>query len=179
MAQQAKEAAEAAEKRKTEAAARLDRIRAQLDEEQKRVELEVIECRKIDEAAQIEAATLLDLYRTTEVLPIPEHSERLRGVPGWIAALAAVIATKHGTTPREIAGTGRRKNICAARFELWYEIKKRNPKLTLPKIGGWFDRDHTSVLNGISKHATRNGLDSAYNGNKRRTKHVDSQPSDG
>lgn len=67
-------------------------------------------------------------------------------------------AEKHGLTTAEIVGESRSARLVLARHEVCYRMRKETT-WSLPRIGRFLgDRDHTTVMNGIRKHAVRNGL---------------------
>jgi len=66
------------------------------------------------------------------------------------------VALKHGIRVSDICGQSRQKNFVLARHEAMWEIKKRRPSMSLPKMGKLFgDRDHSTVLHAIRKHQER------------------------
>ena len=72
--------------------------------------------------------------------------------------IARQTARRHRIPYAEIIGPVRTKNVVRARHEAFYLIRKLLG-LSLPQIGRIFgDRDHTTVLHGIKKHAERNEL---------------------
>ena len=68
------------------------------------------------------------------------------------------VAGKHGVTTDDIRGVSRKVEFVRARQEAVYEIKKRL-HMSLPLIGKVIgNKDHTTVLHGIRKHAKINNL---------------------
>lgn len=61
------------------------------------------------------------------------------------------VAWKHNVTTADILGPGRRRDIVAARMEAYWLCSKKT-RCSLPQIGKFFDRDHTTVLHGIRVH---------------------------
>ena len=68
------------------------------------------------------------------------------------------VADKHGITVKDMKGDCRKNKFSRARQEAAYIIKDRLG-MSLPKIGRILgNKDHTTVLHGIRKHAFRNNL---------------------
>ena len=80
------------------------------------------------------------------------------GMPEWARQIVAECAGRHGVSVADMAGECRTFNVVYARHEAMYLIKDCKPVLSMPKIGGWFNRDHTTVGYALSSHADRNGL---------------------
>jgi chromosomal replication initiation ATPase DnaA len=67
-------------------------------------------------------------------------------------------ARRHGLTPTDLTCTSRVRALTAPRHEAMY-LCARDTDMSLPAIGRRFGgRDHTTVLNGIHRHAKRNDL---------------------
>jgi chromosomal replication initiation ATPase DnaA len=67
-------------------------------------------------------------------------------------------ARRHGLTPIDLTCTSRVRALTVPRHEAMY-LCARDTDMSLPAIGRRFGgRDHTTILNGIHKHAKRNGL---------------------
>ena len=62
------------------------------------------------------------------------------------ANIVKAIAAKHNLTVAEIMGRSRRRHIVRARQEAMTAIYVEFPMWSLPIIGRFFDRDHTTVL---------------------------------
>lgn len=82
----------------------------------------------------------------------------------WTEALARrgllemvmVIAARHHVTVEEICGRDRHSHITAARHALWLAFKvELSPAWSYPAIGAMFGVDHTTVMAGVAKAATR------------------------
>lgn len=61
------------------------------------------------------------------------------------------VAEKHGICAGDIMGKSRRRDIYAARKEaimrIWDEVRMHDgSRPSLPVIGRWFQRDHTTIL---------------------------------
>lgn len=69
---------------------------------------------------------------------------------GEIAILARAIASKHKVTFEDMIGKRRFKHLAHARFEAY--AAAHDSGKTLSQIGRFFDRDHTTIINGIRRH---------------------------
>lgn len=102
-----------------------------------------------------------------------EHAEAKRrcfggeiaaaAMPRWAKRIVMNVADQHGISPQALLVRGSpRPALALARFEamyLLYAAKRHYPFVSLPVIGRWFGgRHHTSVLNGVRRHAEINGL---------------------
>lgn len=76
--------------------------------------------------------------------------------PAAITALIRQVAIEHGVTSDDMIGRRRTCHIAWARFDCWHRIRQlRGPggrPFSSTQIGVWFDRDHTSVLNGLQRY---------------------------
>lgn len=96
--------------------------------------------------AHIVAYRILQL----DTVPVP------RGDP--IPVILHQMVSGTGFTVAEIIGPRRSYPLTRLRQACMYEIKRRRPDLSLPQIARHMgDRDHTTVLHGIRKHAERLG----------------------
>ena len=75
--------------------------------------------------------------------------------PPSVVAIVEEVAAEHGFTASQLFGPWRRYDICRARFECWgrlrTELKFASGPPSLPQIGSWFGRHHTSVMNGLNR----------------------------
>ena len=81
---------------------------------------------------------------------------RERPTPDRVALAIGLAARAHGVSVREILGRRRTRKVSFARFEAMARIRALNfngRTPSLPQIGAWLGRDHTSVLNGLRRHA--------------------------
>ena len=62
----------------------------------------------------------------------------------------AQICDRHGVTLDEMMGRSRLPHVCSARNEAY--VMLREEKLSYPKIGKIFGRDHTTVINGVKRY---------------------------
>jgi hypothetical protein len=69
------------------------------------------------------------------------------------------VCDKYDVTLDELRSAARNKNITFARHECFYrfrhEIKQKGRPLSLPEIGKAFNKDHTTIMHGINRHAER------------------------
>lgn len=75
-----------------------------------------------------------------------------------IEGIAAAVAASHGLTMDDLKGPSRENAVKLARHEAMYKAKYYVPKAPVPLIGHVFNRDHTTVIYGISAHCARNAL---------------------
>lgn len=75
----------------------------------------------------------------------------LKPISRPIHSLAAEICSKHDVTLAQLQSPIRMKHIVRARWELMYRAN-REIGATLPRIGHFLNRDHTTVLHGIRRH---------------------------
>ena len=90
--------------------------------------------------------------------PGRQPMRRIAGVPSWVSEIINETAAKYRIGAGEMLGRSRQVRVVAARNEMFYRIREKNPQLSFPKIGLWFGRDHTAVMFAIASHARRNGL---------------------
>lgn len=89
---------------------------------------------------------------------IDTGSLRIEGVPRWVSDLVNRVAARRRVAVRDVLSRNRNRQVAAARDEIFYLIRQRNPNLSFPRIGQWFDRHHTAVMFSVAKHAERTGL---------------------
>lgn len=91
-----------------------------------------------------------------EVKPEPEPEPEPVVVPKPKPALSPAqliiynVALKHGLTYADIMGRSRKADIVTARHEAMYELRQTG-KYTLPQIGRFMHRDHTTILHACRK----------------------------
>ena len=61
------------------------------------------------------------------------------------------VLSKHSVDMVEVMGRSRERIVADARHEIWYFMKKLGG-LSYPQIGKMFNRDHTTIMNGVNKH---------------------------
>jgi chromosomal replication initiation ATPase DnaA len=64
------------------------------------------------------------------------------------------VALKHGVSPREILSPFRDKPIVSARYELFWRLRVER-KYSFGRIGLLLDRDHSTVVYGVKRHAEK------------------------
>lgn len=69
-------------------------------------------------------------------------------------SIANRVAEKHGLTLDDLRSPSRRRPLVLARQEAIHEIRQATTQ-SLPAIGRFFDRDHTTVIHAIGRHAAR------------------------
>ncbi|WP_226552963.1 helix-turn-helix domain-containing protein [Celeribacter naphthalenivorans] len=65
------------------------------------------------------------------------------------SAIATRVAEKYGITLGDLRGPERTRNIAHPRQEAMAAIRAARPDMSLPQIGRFFNRDHTTVIHGI------------------------------
>lgn len=63
------------------------------------------------------------------------------------------VATRHGVEVQDIVGRSRARRLVAARQEAFYLMKEHG--YSLSQIGRFCNRDHTTVMHGVEKHAEK------------------------
>jgi chromosomal replication initiation ATPase DnaA len=74
-------------------------------------------------------------------------------------AIERVICKERGVDPVQLISKSQKRKYAEARFWIWY-FAKQNTTLSLCKLSEFYNRDHSTVLNGIK---VINNL-MAYNG---------------
>ena len=90
--------------------------------------------------------------------PIEEEADLraplLAGAPiGPSRDLVEPVLQRHQLTYKDVAGRDRRGHVVAARHECMWVLRQAG--MTLPKIGRFLRRDHTTVLYGVLQHDRR------------------------
>lgn len=83
---------------------------------------------------------------------------RRRGMPSWACDIIRDVSDRRGICVDQMASDSRVAVVSRARNEAMYLIKAAKPTVSSPQMGKWFNRDHTSILYGISSHQERYGL---------------------
>lgn len=68
--------------------------------------------------------------------------------------ILAEISMKHGVSPEDIISERRPVNVVIARHEFMYRCRMET-RFSLPRIGRFICRDHSSVSHGINAHSKR------------------------
>jgi hypothetical protein len=82
---------------------------------------------------------------------------RERGTPQHFREIIKRVAEERKVSVTLIASKSHARKVVWARNAAMYAIKQARPMLSSPRLGKWFDRDHTSVLHGLASHAHREG----------------------
>jgi hypothetical protein len=80
-----------------------------------------------------------------------------RFMPEWARLIVEHVADKHDICPSAMAADDRHHKVIRARNEAIYLIKCHRPMLSTPRIGGWFNKDHTSILHALASHSDATG----------------------
>lgn len=88
------------------------------------------------------------------VAPKPPAKLSKRGMPPKVRRIAAAVARKYGVSIGALIAKYDRKGLADARHEAWYLVRFYTDA-SLPMVGAWFDRDHTTIMNGIRRHEER------------------------
>lgn len=73
-----------------------------------------------------------------------------RSIPERIHKVETAVADAAGVTVNEIRGRSRKKAIVTARHAVWF-IAVKHYGYTAAYVGRIYDRDHTTILSGISR----------------------------
>lgn len=76
--------------------------------------------------------------------------------PSW-RFLAAYAAVKHGVDKDALIGPLRKPDLVRARHEAIHLCHTHIEGVGLTKLGAYFNRDHTTILSSLRKHAERMG----------------------
>lgn len=71
-------------------------------------------------------------------------------------SIAIEVCQKHRLTMTELLGPCRLKQFVEARHEAWWRARRETVS-SLPAIGKFFNRDHTTVLAAIRKYEEKIG----------------------
>jgi hypothetical protein len=77
--------------------------------------------------------------------------------PAW-RILAKQICDEHGADFDEVCGDRRYQHLVLIRQEIFYRIRVELG-MSYPEIGKRFNRDHTTILHGVRRHAKRFNLE--------------------
>jgi hypothetical protein len=80
-----------------------------------------------------------------------------RFMPEWARQIVEQTCDAHDICPSEVARDNRKHRAVKARNEAIYLVKARKPMLSSTQIGGWFGRDHTSILHSIASYSAATG----------------------
>lgn len=84
-----------------------------------------------------------------------EYRTPYRAADAWID-IVNQVAAEYGVTAAEMMGLSRKVKICAARHHAMYRIRNEvtidGKPASFPRIGRWFGRDHTTVIQACRNH---------------------------
>jgi chromosomal replication initiation ATPase DnaA len=72
-------------------------------------------------------------------------------MPADVREIVVEIARERDVCVRDILSRCTLRRVSHARFIAIDRAKRARPEASLPVIGGWFDRDHTTVLNALRR----------------------------
>lgn len=129
-----------------DARADLDELRSTLAAEVKELRHEISEHQR----AAIEYMRQMDDLRLEmNHHHAPVHRESVRDI------VLEVLERHPGISFEDLLSVRRSANLVEARHEAVYEVFKRRPDLSYPRIGRFFHRDHTSILSAVRKMKAR------------------------
>ncbi|MBW3095656.1 helix-turn-helix domain-containing protein [Pseudohoeflea coraliihabitans] len=134
-------------RREREKAARIHReLLAKAKEEARREREERARAEREQEAEQrrIEEATQIMAKAGNRYEPIIDITPQL-----MVKEIIVEVAERFGFAPREIVGRSRYKPLTRARQAAMAEVYLHRPDMSLPQIGRFFNRDHTTVLHAL------------------------------
>lgn len=73
-------------------------------------------------------------------------------------AILEQVERETGVPPQIVLGKSRRPGHVSARYQAMY-LMKAGLRLSYPRIGRIFGKDHSSVIHGVREHCRRNGLE--------------------
>jgi hypothetical protein len=85
-----------------------------------------------------------DVLLTARDFPKPNTATYARRV-------LAAVCEKHGVDPQDVLSESRARHLIAPRHEAMWRLRQET-NWSLPKIGGFFRRDHTTVHAAARKH---------------------------
>lgn len=79
-------------------------------------------------------------------------------MPPGIMSVIRRVAAEHGLDEYALTGESRRHEVVVARHHAMWECAQRK-RWSFSRIGRAFNKDHTTVLNGIFRHEQRMAVD--------------------
>lgn len=73
---------------------------------------------------------------------------------GRMREIATEVAARHSLTLGDLSGRSTCRHIAVARQEAMWEVWTAT-NFSFPRIGAFFNRDHTTVLHNVRVHARR------------------------
>ena len=80
-----------------------------------------------------------------------------RTPPLWARVLIRDVAEQYGLTPEDIQASSQKATIAHPRQHVYYALYATG-RCSLSMIGSWFNKDHSTILHGIRRHARRFNL---------------------
>lgn len=74
-------------------------------------------------------------------------------LPVHVRRIILAVATEHTLSPVDILRRSRHKPFVLARNQAMWELRELGN--SFPRIGGWFQRDHSSVQHAVKMHKER------------------------
>lgn len=74
----------------------------------------------------------------------------LDGLPPGVRSVIQSIAQKHNIPVYDVMSQSRLRPIVRCRWEIWSILKDEGR--SYPRVGGFFHKDHTTVLYGVTRH---------------------------
>jgi chromosomal replication initiation ATPase DnaA len=92
---------------------------------------------------------------TLHLMPTPADLAWQRRSRTPVREIAASVADKYGLTVDDLRGTDRTRRVAWPRQEAMAEIRRHRQDMSLPDIGRFFNRDHTTVIHALRAVAKR------------------------
>lgn len=102
----------------------------------------------------LEAARIATARREQEqaaALAKARSASRAAHGPNDVRRLVHETAQAHGVTFTDIMGKSRKQAVVRARWAAIAAVRQSRPMWSLPRIGAFFDLDHTSVLHALRR----------------------------
>lgn len=96
-------------------------------------------------------------FREVYVVDAPDEHPKVRLIKEKREArrLVGLVADLHGLRPGDILGHSRERKMLKARHSAVALVATRFPAWSLPTLGRFFDRDHTTILHALRKAGLR------------------------
>lgn len=78
-----------------------------------------------------------------------------KSLPPRVWAILSEVAIERQVSVDEILGRSATQRVSSARGDAAYRLRSLTPRPSLPRIGRWLGRDHSSVFYAIKKHVER------------------------
>lgn len=112
----------------------------------------IARCAEEARAAKIHARRMRIIDRFERAFASTKREEPLR--TPTMATIVGEVCAKHRVTKIDVMSRRRVARVTRARHEIMYRCRHETTH-SLPSIGRYLKRDHTSVLHGIRRHAER------------------------